>query len=186
MGGRTSRASAVSAEEEEDMQQGGEMLDELFMNMLKDIYWAEKHLIKALAKMAKNATSEELQEAFQNHRAETEVQVQRLEQVFEILGEKAKGKKCEAMAGLTAEAEEVISDTEDDTFTRDVGLIVSAQKVEHYEIASYGSLAQVARTANKPQELIDLLEETLEEEKNTDELLTSIAEGFINERATQE
>jgi ferritin-like metal-binding protein YciE len=160
------------------------MFQELFLDSLKDIYWAEKHLLKALPRMRKAATSQELQQAFENHTSQTQEQVQRLEQVFEALGKKAQGKKCEAMDGLTKEAEEIISDTQKGTMTRDVGLIMAAQKVEHYEIATYGSLATLAATMGN-QQIKELLGQTLEEEKQTDELLTQIAETNVNQQAAQ-
>ena len=161
------------------------MLEELFLEQLKDIYWAEKHLLKALPKMEKAATSGELKQSFADHLEVTREQVERLEQAFGMLDKKAQGKKCEAMDGLTKEAESVIEDTEKGTMTRDVGLIMAAQKVEHYEIATYGSLAQLAKTLGK-NELADLMGQTLEEEKEADQLLTSIAENNINVEATAE
>lgn len=161
------------------------MLEELFIDGIKDIYWAEKHLIKALGKMQKAATSEELRQAFVDHQAVTEEQVSRLEEVFEIMGQKAQGKKCDAMAGLVEEGNSIIEETEKGTATRDVGLILAAQKIEHYEIASYGGLAQVARTLGYDDAAM-ILETTLEEEKETDVLLTQIAENNINVEASQE
>lgn len=166
-------------------EQNESMLKDLFLDELRDIYWAEKHLVKALPKMQKAATSEQLATAFEDHLAVTQEQVARLEQVFGLLGEKPRGKKCEAMEGLVKEAESVIEDTEEGTSTRDVGLIMGAQKIEHYEIASYGGLAQVAKTLGL-QDVGDLLGETLEEEKETDQLLTTLAENNINESATTE
>jgi ferritin-like metal-binding protein YciE len=160
-------------------------LKELFVDELKDIYWAEKHLTKALTKMAKSATSDELQTAFEQHLTETENHVARLEQVFEVVGEKASAKKCDAMAGLIEEAEGLIEDTKKGTLTRDVALISAAQKVEHYEIASYGTLKTLAGVLGYP-EAAQLLEATLAEEKKTDSLLTEIAEGSINESAKSE
>ncbi len=161
------------------------MLEELFLDELKDIYWAEKHLLKALPKMEKAATSEELKQSFADHLEVTRVQVERLEQAFGMLDKKAQGKKCEAMDGLTKEAGGIIEDTEKGTLTRDVGLIMAAQKVEHYEIATYGSLAQLAKTLGK-NEIADLMVQTLAEEKEADELLTSIAENNINVEARAE
>jgi ferritin-like metal-binding protein YciE len=120
-------------------------LKELFVEELKDIYWAEKHLVKALPKMAKASTSEELAGAFENHLAQTQEHVSRIEQVFEQLEMAARAKKCEAMEGLVMEAQQAIEDTDKGTATRDAALIISAQKVEHYEIASYGSLVQLAK-----------------------------------------
>lgn len=161
------------------------MLHEFFVDELKDIYWAEKHLTKALPKMAKAAYSDELREAFETHLAQTEEHVARLEQVFGMLDMKAVGKKCDAMEGLVEEAKGVIEDTEDETSTRDVGLIIAAQKVEHYEIATYGGLAQLAKTLGLT-EIKDILGQTLTEEKETDELLTEIAEDHINVEAAGE
>lgn len=161
------------------------MLVELFVEELKDIYWAEKHLLKALPKMEKAATTEELKQSFNDHLEVTREQITRLEEAFELLGAKAQGKKCEAMDGLTKEAESVIEDTEEGSLTRDVALIIAAQKVEHYEIATYGSLAQLAKTLGK-NDLAQLMVQTLEEEKETDQLLTSIAENNINVEATAE
>ncbi len=161
------------------------MLEELFLNELRDIYWAEKHLVKALPKMEKAASSEELSTALADHLATTEEQVTRLEQVFEMLGEKPRGKKCEGMEGLVKEGETVIEETEKGTATRDAGLIISAQKVEHYEIAAYGGLTQLAKTLGK-NDVANILGEILEEEKEADELLTNIAESHINQSAEQE
>ena len=166
-------------------EENNSMLQELFLEELRDIYWAEKHLVKALPKMQKAASSEELANAFAEHLEVTQEQVTRLEKVFELLNEKARGKKCEAMEGLVKEAESVIEDTEEGTSTRDVALIIAAQKVEHYEIATYGGLATLAKTMGIT-EVKDLLGQTLEEEKETDELLTQLAENNINASASQE
>lgn len=160
-------------------------LKELFVDGLKDLLWAEKHLVKSLKVFIKAATADELREAFQNHLTETENQIERLTQVFESVGEKAVAKKCEAMEGLAKEAEEMIDETEDGTEVRDVALISAAQKVEHYEIASYGTLKTLAGVLGYP-DAQSLLEQTLEEEKKTDVLLTQIAEGFVNEAAKSE
>lgn len=160
-------------------------LEKFFMDSLKDIYWAEKHLTKALPKMKKAATSEELKQAIEDHLVQTEEHVTRLEQVFEQLGKKAQGKKCEAMEGLVKEGESIIEETEDGTATRDVGIIMAAQKVEHYEIATYGGLATLAKTMGQ-EEIAGILATTLEEEKQADELLTEIAENNINFEAEQE
>ena len=161
------------------------MLQEFFVEELRDIYWAEKHLVKALPKLEKAANSEELATAFSDHLAVTQEQVSRLEQIFEMLGEKPRGKKCEAMEGLVKEGESVIEDTVDGSATRDVALIMAGQKVEHYEIATYGGLAQLAKTLGK-EDIANILGEILEEEKEADELLTNLAENNINESATQE
>ena len=160
-------------------------LMELFVDGIKDIYWAEKHLMKALPKMQKAATSEELQEAFETHIEQTAEQVTRLEQVFELLEEKAQGKKCDAMEGLVVEGQSIIEETEEGTATRDVGLILAAQKVEHYEIATYGGLAQLAKTLGR-DDISTILETTLAEEKETDVLLTGIAENNVNYEASSE
>ncbi|MRX46612.1 YciE/YciF ferroxidase family protein [Pedobacter puniceum] len=160
-------------------------LKELFVDSLKDILWAEKHLTKSLKKMAKAATSEQLKTAFEEHLTQTENQITRLESVFESVGEKATAKKCDAMEGLIKEAEELIEDTEDGTEVRDVALIAAAQKVEHYEIATYGTLRSLAGTLGFT-EAQALLEETLNEEKETDVLLTELAENSINEEASAE
>jgi ferritin-like metal-binding protein YciE len=166
-------------------EEAGAELRKLFVDEIKDIYWAEKHLTKALPKMQKAATSEELANAFSNHLEQTEEHVARLEQVFELLGEKVQAKKCDAMAGLVEEAQSIIEDTDEGTATRDVGLILAAQKVEHYEIATYGGLAQLAKTLDLT-DVKNLLGQTLDEEKETDELLTEIAESNINLEAKEE
>ena len=160
-------------------------LKEFFIDEIKDIYWAEKHLVKTLPKMKKAATSPELQNAFAEHLEVTKNHVTRLEQVFETLGKKAQGKKCEAMEGITKEGESIIEDTEKGTSTRDVGLILAAQKVEHYEISTYGGLHQLAITLGL-DDIADLLEQTLNEEKDTDEKLTEIAENSVNYAAAEE
>jgi len=161
------------------------LIEEFFVDELKDIYWAEKHLIKALPKMQKAATSTELKNSFADHLEVTKGHVTRLEQAFEMMGKKPQAKKCDAMDGLTKEGESIIEDTEKGSMTRDVGLIMAAQKVEHYEIATYGSLKQLAKTLGK-DDLSNLFDQTLTEEKEADELLTNIAENNINFEATQE
>jgi ferritin-like metal-binding protein YciE len=160
-------------------------LKELFLDELKDIYWAEQHLAKALPKMAKGATSPDLKAAFESHLKETTNHATRLEQAFEAMGEKAKAVKCEAMAGLLKEAEELMSETEKGTEVRDVALISAAQKVEHYEIASYGTMKTLAAALGY-SDVADLLEVTLDEEKACDEKLTALAEdGIIAEAAAE-
>lgn len=156
-----------------------------FVDELKDIYWAEKHLMKALPKMQKAATSKELAAAFEKHTRETEVHAQTLEQVFELLGEKAVAKKCDAMQGLLDEANSIISDTDKGTMVRDAGLILAAQKVEHYEIATYGTLRTFAENMGHT-DVMKLLQQTLDNEKATDVALTEVAEGFVNEEAAEE
>ncbi|MGZ5245710.1 MAG: YciE/YciF ferroxidase family protein [Flavitalea sp.] len=165
--------------------QQNSMLEKFVIDMLKDIYYAEKHLLKTMPKMMKAATSDSLKQAFADHIEVTKEQIVRLEQAFEIMGKKAQAKKCDAMDGLISESMSVIEDTEKGTMTRDVALIVAAQKAEHYEIASYGSLVQLARTMGQ-DEIADLLEQTLQEEKDTDQLLTQIAENDINLQAEEE
>ena len=159
-------------------------LRSLFEDMLKDIYWAEKALTKAIPKMAKNATSPELQEALQEHLAVTQEQVERLDQVFEALGKPARAKKCAAMEGLIKEGEEIMQETEKG-MVRDAGIIAGGQKIEHYEIASYGTLVSFARTLGE-EEIAGMLEETLNEEKEADQLLTQVAESAVNIGAAQE
>lgn len=160
-------------------------LMELFIDEIKDIYWAEKHLVKTLPKMSKAATSEQLANAINEHLEVTKTHVGRLEEVFELLGKKPVGKKCEAMEGLAEEGKGVIEDTEDGSATRDVGLIIAAQKVEHYEIATYGSLTQIAKVLGL-NNVADILGQTLAEEKEADETLTMIAENDINYEAAEE
>lgn len=161
------------------------MLLEFFGEELKDIYYAEKHIVKSLPKMIKAATSPELQQAFTEHLEVTKTQVSRLEEVFASINKKPQAKKCEAIEGLTKEAESILEDTEKGTATRDVALIIAAQKVEHYEIATYGGLAQLARTLGL-EEAAELLNATLEEEKETDQTLTQLAENDINYESSQE
>lgn len=179
------KKSSGSAATVENQQQSNTMLEKFMIDSLKDMYWAEKHLMKALPRLEKAATSEELKQAFSDHVTVTEEQIARLEQIFEIMGKKPQAKKCEAMEGLSKEAESIIEETEAGTSTRDVALIIAAQKVEHYEIASYGGLAQLANTMGLT-EVGELLGQTLQEEKETDELLTSIAENNINLQAEEE
>lgn len=164
---------------------GNTQLEKFFLDSVKDIYWAEKALTKALPKMQKAATTEQLQSAIGTHIKETQEQVSRLEEVFQLLGKKAQAKKCDAMEGLIKEGESIIEETEDGSMTRDVAIIMASQKVEHYEIATYGSLVQLARTMGN-EEIAGILETTLEEEKETDEILTTIAVSDINWEAEQE
>ncbi|MES1223903.1 MAG: ferritin-like domain-containing protein [Bacteroidota bacterium] len=161
------------------------LLRNFFVDEIKDIYWAEKHLVKTLPKMQNAASSEELKNAFADHLEATKGHVVRLEHVFGILGEKAEAKKCDAMEGITKEGEEIIGDTKDGSATRDVGLVLAAQKAEHYEISTYGGLVQIARTMGR-NDIASLLEDNLDEEKEADELLTSIAENHLNEDAAAE
>ncbi len=181
---RSSSATKSKSTSASETQKDG-MLEEFFKDEIKDIYWAEKHLVKTLPKMAKAATSAELKEAFTNHLEETKVHVERLEQVFELLEEKPQAKKCEAMEGITKEGDGIVEETEAGTATRDVGLILAGQKVEHYEISTYGGLAQLARNLGR-DDVAELLEQTLEEEKTADKLLTTVAEDSVNYEAAEE
>jgi ferritin-like metal-binding protein YciE len=160
-------------------------LKELFVDEIKDIYWAEKHLAAALPKLIKGATSEDLKQTITTHLEETNNQITRLERVFASIGEKAVAKKCLAMDGLLKEATELLTDTEKGTEVRDVAIISAAQKVEHYEIASYGTLRTLAGTLGFT-EAQDLFDQTLAEEKNADSLLTQVAENYVNEAAAAE
>jgi ferritin-like metal-binding protein YciE len=155
-----------------------ETLRDLFEHELKDIYYAEKALVKALPKMAKGATSEKLREGIEEHLEQTKVQVERLEQVFELIDVPARGKKCEAMEGLIAEGASLLEE-DADSDVLDAGIIAAAQKVEHYEIATYGTLCTWARQLGL-DDAADLLGETLEEEKQTDLKLSELAESEIN------
>jgi len=170
---------------EKKMKKGENLFHDLFLDDLKDIYWAERHLSKNLPKVVKAATTDELREAVSAHLGETEAQVKKLEKVFELVGERAQAKKCDAMAGLVEEVAGCIEDTEKNTYTRDAGLIVCAQKIEHYEIATYGSLTEFARTMGH-NEAAQILEEILEEEKAADKKLNEIATSTVNRMALGE
>jgi ferritin-like metal-binding protein YciE len=161
------------------------MLQEFFTESIKDIYYAEKHIVKTLPKMSKASTSAELKSAFKSHLDLSKVHVTRLEEVFAMMGMKPRAKKCEAIEGITKEGEGVIEDTEAGSATRDVALIMAAQKVEHYEIASYGGLVQLAAILGM-NEISDLLATTLQEEKEADLELSAIAENNVNYAASQE
>lgn len=158
-------------------------LMELFEDGLKDIYFAEKALLKAIPKMIDNATSKDLVNALTSHLAETENQVMRLESVFESIDKKAEAVKCEAMVGLIKEATEIMEQCEEGSM-RDAGIIAAAQKVEHYEIATYGTLRQFAETLGLT-EAVTLLEETLVEEKAADSKLSEVAVEAINLEAAE-
>ncbi|RFS14210.1 ferritin-like domain-containing protein [Emticicia sp. C21] len=163
----------------------GEDLRRLFLDGLRDIYWAEIRLTKALPTMAQAATSKGLTRAFESHLSETEEHVNRIERVFKLLDEPAQAKKCAAMIGLAEEAEEIIKSTKDGSLVRDCGLILAAQKVEHYEIASYGTLRTIAEILGY-EEAADILQMTLNEEEDTDSKLTQLAQSHINVAAAQE
>jgi ferritin-like metal-binding protein YciE len=153
-------------------------LKELFTDSLKDIYWAENALVGALPKMAANATSAGLASAIREHHAVTQIQVARLEQVFELVGEKAEGKKCEAMAGLLKEGDSILEETVPGA-VRDAGIIAASQKIEHYEIATYGTLVAFAKTLGE-NDAAKLLTQTLAEEKEADCLLNDVALNAVN------
>jgi ferritin-like metal-binding protein YciE len=156
-------------------------LDDLFHDTLKDIYFAEKKILSALPRMMKAAQSSELKAAFEKHRGETEGQVDRLEQVFAIIEKKPQGKTCAAIVGITEEGAEIMDEYKGSP-ALDAGLLAAAQAVEHYEISRYGTLRTWAGELGL-DEAVALLEETLEEEKATDEALTHIAELVVNQRA---
>lgn len=159
-------------------------LDQLFHDTLKDIYYAEKKILTALPKMAKAAQSEELREAFEKHRAETQEQITRLEEVFDAIEAKPQGKKCAAIEGIIEEGEEIIKEYKGSP-ALDAGLLAAAQAVEHYEISRYGTLRTWAEKLGL-EDAVELLETTLEEEKATDETLTEIAETAVNAEAEEE
>jgi ferritin-like metal-binding protein YciE len=156
-------------------------MEDLFVETLKDIYYAEKHILKALPGMVKKAGAKQLKDALETHRKETEGQVDRLEQVFRLFDVPPRGKKCEAIEGIIAEAEEHMEDIEDPEVL-DAGMIGSAQAVEHYEITRYGTLIVWAKQLGK-DDAIELLRANLEEEKHADELLSEIAEATVNQKA---
>ena len=160
-------------------------LFQYFINGLKDLYWAEKAVEALLKKNKSLAYTEELSDALEDHEKQTQKHIRRLEKIFDSLKEKAEAKKCEAMAGLVKEAEETVKETPENSMTRDAVIVILAQKVEHYEIASYGGLLQIALTFNMDS-VADWLEKTLLEEEETDELLSEIAESFINLEAAHE
>ncbi len=194
MNTRSTAASAATATKKSSMAGSAKQkkdtnlksaLEKFFIDGIKDVYWAEKALVKTLPKMRKAATSPALQAAITDHLEVTLTHVSRLEEVFELMEHRAQAKKCEAMEGLIKEGESIIEETEAGSSTRDVGIIMAAQKVEHYEIATYGGLAQLAKTLQL-DDVNALLEETLAEEKEADATLTSIAENDINYQASEE
>ncbi|GGG59110.1 YciE/YciF ferroxidase family protein [Epilithonimonas arachidiradicis] len=170
---------------DKDQSMADSPLHKLFVDALKDIYYAENAIVDALEKMEAAATTEELKDAFEDHQLQTKKHVSRLEKVFKLIGEQPEKKECKAIVGIIKEGEEIIKSTEEGSMTRDVGLIIAAQKVEHYEIATYGGLVQLAITMGHDK-AADLLERTLQEEEDTDLLLTDIAESSININAEQE
>jgi ferritin-like metal-binding protein YciE len=156
-------------------------LADLFYDTLKDIYYAERQIVKALPKMARAAHSEQLKQAFLKHKDQTEGQIERLQQVFEIIGKRAQGKTCEAIQGILAEGEEIMEEFKG-TVALDAGLISSAQAVEHYEIARYGTLKSWAQQLGY-KDAVPLLDATLKEESQTDEALSKLAETAVNAAA---
>ncbi|CCF20634.1 conserved hypothetical protein [Pseudorhizobium banfieldiae] len=156
-------------------------LDDLFYETLKDIYYAERQILKALPKMARAAQDEKLKTAFQDHKEETEGQIERLKQVFEIIGKRARGKTCDAIEGIISEGEEIMEEFKD-TPALDAGLLAAAQAVEHYEISRYGTLRSWAQQLGL-KDAVKLLEETLAEESKTDEKLTGLAKTAVNSAA---
>ena len=156
-------------------------LDDLFLDTLKDIYYAERQILKALPKMAKAATSPELKAGFEQHHTETEGQVERLQQVFEILGKPARGKTCDAILGILEEGKEIMDEYKG-AVALDAGLVAAAQAVEHYEIARYGTLVTWAQQLGH-NDIAQLLSATLEEEKSTDSKLTKLATSAVNAKA---
>lgn len=177
----TSKTVAKKVAKTPAKKDAAKQLKDLFEDSLKDIYWAEKALVKALPKMYKNATDKKLKMAIEQHLNETEIHVKRLEECFASLGKKAQAKKCDAMQGLLDEGKSIMEETEAGP-VRDAGIIAAAQKVEHYEIATYGSLAAYAKVLKEKDCLKNLLA-TLNEEKKCDQLLTKIADTAINSKA---
>jgi ferritin-like metal-binding protein YciE len=160
-------------------------LQKFFLDQIKDMYYAEQELLKTLPEIKSVATTEELEDAIEEHHQQTRRHVKRLEKIFHMIGQKPEGKRCEAMDGLIKECKTIIRETEDSTMTRDAALIIAMQKIEHYEIASYGGLVALALTMGL-ERAADTLDKSLAEEEMTDNLLTDIAENFINVEAEHE
>jgi ferritin-like metal-binding protein YciE len=174
-GSTAKQSNGETSKSENGSEQENSQLEKLFIDSLKDIYWAEKQLTKTLPKMKKAATTDELKSAIEEHLAQTEGHVKRLEQVFDMCGKKVQAKKCDAMEGLIKEGDSIVEETQEGSMTRDAGIIMAAQKVEHYEIATYGSLVQIAKTLGM-NDAAEVLHQTLDEEKQADEKLTEVAE----------
>jgi ferritin-like metal-binding protein YciE len=176
-----------TVDKKEPGSQGGQdsKLEELFLNELRELYGAEQHQLLVLPMLKKAASSQRLRNVLASHLDETRVQIGRLETIFKILGYDIEARTSEAILGITREAEMVIEGTLQETATRDAGIIVAAQKLEHYEITSYGSLANHAATLDH-DDIGEILELSLFEEKETDDLLTAVAENFINKEASRE
>ncbi|MDP4259169.1 MAG: ferritin-like domain-containing protein [Bacteroidota bacterium] len=177
--GRRPQADSRQGKPAKNERSGEPLLEKFFLDQLKDIYYAEQKIAQSLPKMRQSATTEILQDAFEDHLLQTERHVRRLEKIFQTLGKKPEGKVCEAIEGIIREAETIIKETEAGTMTRDAALIIAAQKVEHYEIATYGGLVQLAITM-RLDAAAELLDMTLVEEEDTDAILTEIAENEIN------
>ena len=161
------------------------LLEKFFVDQLKDMYYAEQQALEVIEEMKTACTTEELEDAMENHHKQSERHIRRLEKIFQILGQEPEGKTCEAMDGLIQECRKIISETKENSMTRDAALIIVSQKIEHYEIASYGGLVQLAITLNKHR-AAELLDKTLNEEEANDRLLTGIAENDINIEAEEE
>ncbi len=157
-------------------------LDALFTHFLRDIYYAEKQVLKTLPKMARKASSEDLKEAFEHHREETEEQIENLEKVFDLLGIKARGVTCDAILGILDEGKEIMEET-DSADARDAGMIAAAQAVEHYEMTRYGTLIAWSKTLKLDSKVTGLFEANLSQEKAADDKLTKLAEGALNREA---
>ena len=183
MGDNLSKNKPISGTQKSDFDETRILISQLtrlFEEELKDIHWAEEALVKAMPKLIKNARTPDLRDAISNHLTETENQVRRIEQVFEILGKKVSSKRCEAMEGLIKEADEIMR-TCDEGIMRDEGIIAAAQKVEHYEISTYGTLHQIAETLGLVK-AVKLIQSTLDEEKAADRKLTEIAIRIANKQ----
>lgn len=183
--GSSKKTASVDNATVDQNEMNNSPLHKFFVSALKDVYYAENAIIEALGKMQEAATTDELKEAFEDHQLLTQKHVSRLEKVFKLINETPEKKECKAIKGIIEEGEEIIKSTEEGSMTRDAALIIAAQKVEHYEIATYGGLAQLAITMGHDK-AADLLEKTLQEEEDTDYELTEIAETFINFDAEQE
>lgn len=181
----SSQSQSGTAKKESKSMNDTAPLQKFFVDALKDMLWAENAIIGGLQKLQKAATSEELKDAFEDHELQTKKHISRLEKVFAMIGEKPEPKKCKAMEGILKEADEIVEETPEGTATRDATLIIAAQKVEHYEIASYGGLVAIAHTLGHDK-AADLLQKTLDEEGDTDANLTDIAESHINFDAVEE
>jgi ferritin-like metal-binding protein YciE len=188
-GKRNGHGPEAETKKKSSGQQGADehatFLQKFFSDQLKDMYYAEQELIKALPEIKSAATTEELEDALEDHIQQTRRHVKRLEKIFNMIGLRPEGKRCEAMDSLIKECKTIIRDTEDNTMTRDAALIIAAQKIEHYEIASYGGLVALAITMGLGR-AADLLDKSLAEEMDNDQMLTDIAENYINVEAEHE